>query len=325
MNKSHDALPGLLLVSPAPFMHSGATYRGAMYTIIIALAPLAVFAIHRFGLHAARVMAIAISSAMITEWVVLRLRGRRDTVSDGNALLTGLLLAFLLPPSAPWWLVSTGSIAAIFIGKQIYGGKGCNPFCPALIGWAVIRLSWPLHVNFDFAMVQYNLPFAAEYPLSLLKKLGTSGIANISYRDLFFGNQVGGIGSVYIFLLLAGGLACVMRGVIHWIVPVFFILGTAATAALFHSMNSTVYADPIFHLLTGNVMFGAFFLATDYSSSPVNRVSMALFGLGCGIFTILFRAWSVYPDGVPFAILIMNILNPMLDKIGSGRMGANRP
>jgi electron transport complex protein RnfD len=303
-----------LIFSPAPHIHSGASISGTMMTFIIALLPALIFGISSYGMHAARVVAVAVGGAMASEWLIQRLFKRPVTVSDGSAALTGLLLALLLPPSVPWWLVLMGSFISILVGKQIFGGTGGNPFNPVLIGWAVMRISWYDYINFDIAMVGYDVPFSIKYPLSVLKWSGAKA-AQFPLVDLLMGKQIGGIGSVAVLLLLIGGLFLILRGVISWRIPVFFLIGTALAASLFWLVDSARYADPLFHLLTGNVMMGAFFLATDHSSSPVNGLAMILFGLGCGIFIVLFRVWSVYPDGVVFAILIMNILNPLLDKI----------
>jgi electron transport complex protein RnfD len=303
-----------LIFSPAPHIHSGASISGTMMTFIIALLPALIFGISSYGMHAARVIAVAVGGAMASEWLIQRLFKRPVTVSDGSAALTGLLLALLLPPSVPWWLVLVGSFVSILIGKQIFGGTGGNPFNPVLIGWAAMRISWYDYINFDIAMVGYDVPFSIEYPLSVLKWSGAKA-AQFPLVDLLMGKQIGGIGSVAVLLLLIGGLFLILRGVISWRIPVFFLIGTALAASLFWLVDSARYANPLFHLLTGNVVIGAFFLATDHSSSPVNGLAMILFGLGCGIFTILFRVWSIYPDVVVFAILIMNILNPLLDKI----------
>lgn len=304
-----------LLFSPAPHVHSGVSISGAMMTFMVALVPALVLGIMTYGMHAVRVVSVAVASAMAAEWVIQKAFRQPVTVHDGSAALVGLVLAMVLPPSVPWWLVAFGSFVSILVGKQIFGGLGGSPFNPVLIGWAAMRLSWYEHMNFDFAMVQYDVPFSIDYPLSVLKWSGAEALSQVSRVDLLLGKQIGGLGTTAILLLLIGGLFLLLRGVITWHIPVSFLGGVVLTALLFWWTDSARYADPLFHLLTGSVMFGAFFLATDYSSSPVNGLAMVLFGLGCGFFTVLFRVWSVYPDGVVFAVLIMNILNPLLDKI----------
>lgn len=313
-----------LVVSPAPHYHCGTRISKTMYTFAIALLPAVIFSVCNFGMHSVRVISVAIASAMLSEWIIQRLFKKPITISDGSALLTGLLFALIIPPSVPWWLVVVGCFVSILVGKQLYGGLGYSPLNPVLIGWAIIALSWRDYLNFNIAMVNYDLGYSYMYPLTLLKKSGVSAVSDFSYVDLLIGRQVGGLGAAPVLMVLIGGLFLLLRGIVSWRIPFFFILGTAITASIYWMSDSAKYADPLFHILTGNLMIGAFFLATDYSSSPVNKVGMALFGLGCGFFTVVFRAWSVYPDGVVFAILIMNILNPLLDKIRPEIPGKNK-
>ncbi len=304
-----------LIVSPAPHVHSGASYQGAIRAFIIALVPAMVYAVVLYGVHAARVIALSTATAMASEALIRRFFKVPSTLHDGSALLTGLLLALLLPPGVPWWLVVTGSFVAILVGREIFGGRGGSPFNPVLVGWAAVRISWSDYLDLNFAMVNYSLDFSIEYPLGVLKKAGAAGVEGFPYIDLLLGRQVGGMGAAAVGLILAGGLFLIIRGVISWRIPIAFLAGVAGTAALFRLAGGSAYAGPLFHLLVGNVMIGAFFLATDYSSSPVNRTAMVIYGVGCGFFTVLFRIWSIYPDGVVFAVLIMNILNPLLDRI----------
>ena len=312
---SSQVLKKEFIVSPAPHLHSGASITKNMYLLILALLPAAIFSISVFGMHAVRVIALSVSSAMASEWAIQRLFKRPVTIDDGSALYIGLLFAMLIPPSVPWWFVVVGAFVTILIGKQLFGGIGTSPLSPVLVGWAILAISWKDYLNFNIAMVNYDLPYSYLYPLAQLKAEGVSAISDIKLMDLFMGNQISGLGAAPVFLILIGGIFLMLRGTINWIIPVSFLAGTFVTAWIFNTMNSEKYAEPLFHILAGNVMIGAFFLATDYSSSPVNKMAMVFFGVGCGIFTVIFRAWSYYPDGVVFAILIMNLLNPLLDKI----------
>ncbi|MDY6969169.1 MAG: RnfABCDGE type electron transport complex subunit D [Spirochaetota bacterium] len=312
---SHEVKTKHLIVSPSPHIHCGEKTSYVMYSILIALVPAIIFAISQFGFHAIRVMSLAIASAMAAEWIIQILFKRPVTVSDGSALVTGLLFAMIIPPSTPWWLVVLGSILTIFVGKQIFGGIGCHPFNPVLIGWAILSISWKDYLNFDIAVINYNLDYSIAYPLSVLKKIGASGLTQFNTSDLILGSKIGGLGSVSVLLLLIGGLFLIIRGVVSFWIPLSFIIGIIITSGIFWLSNSIQYASPLFHIISGNVMIGAFFLATENSSSPVNRIPMILYGIGCGVLTIIFRVWSIYPDGVVFAILIMNIINPLVDKI----------
>ncbi|MBN2040854.1 MAG: RnfABCDGE type electron transport complex subunit D [Spirochaetes bacterium] len=313
-----------LIMSPAPHLHIGASIAGLMKTYLIALLPLIIFAVYGYGWHAVRVIALSASSAMLWELLIQKLFRRKVTIYDGTAMISGIIFAMLLPASAPWWLVITGTFIAMLIGKHIFGGNGAHPFNPVLIAWAAVSISWKSQMDLGTAMVNYDKSFPVDFPLTVLKKAGAEGLGifNIDVQgmwsgklSLFLGNQIGGLGTTAGFLIIIAGLFLILRGKISWRIPSFFILGVFFTALLFRIVNPETYADPVFHILTGSVLFGAVFLATDCASSPVNKTAMALFGLGCGIFTVLFRAWSIYPDAVPFAILIMNILNPLLDKI----------
>jgi len=306
---------GSLIFSPSPHVHSGEKTSWVMYSFVVALVPAMAVGIAMYGMDSVRVIAVAAASAMAFEWVIQKLFRMRVTVQDGSALFTGLLLAMLLPPSVPWWLVVVGTFSAILVGKQIFGGLGGNPFCPALVGWAILRLSWNHHLNFDFSMISYDIGFSAHYPLTMLKSSGAAAASAFPMEDLLLGRQIGGIGATPVLALLLGGVFLIVRGAVNWRIPLSFLAGVLLTGLAFWMTDSSAYANPVFHIVTGNVMLGAFFLASDYSSSPVNRVAMVLFGLGCGFFTVLFRAWSIYPDGVVFAILLMNVLNPLLDRL----------
>ena len=305
-----------LTVSSPPHLHTGQKISKITYGLMIALIPAVILGIFNYGMHAVRVISVAIVSAMVAEAIMQYAMKRPLSLTDGSAALSGLLLALILPASAPWWLVIAGSMVGVIVGKQIFGGLGGYPFNPVLIGWAIIRISWPGHLNFDDVLVNFNLgniPMA--YPLSTLKNSGTAGLSIFSYGNLLLGKQLGGIGAAAILWLLIGGLFAIIRGYIPWRIPVSFIAGVFFSSGLYWLANSTVYANPLFHILTGSVMLGAFFLATDSTTSPVNNWAMVLFGVGCGILTVIIRLYGKYPDGVVFAILLMNMVNPLLDKI----------
>jgi len=299
-----------LTVSSPPHWHTGQKISNIMYGLMIALIPAVILGIINYRMHAVRVIAVAVVSAMVAEAIMQYAMKKPISLTDGSAALSGLLLALILPASAPWWLVAVGSMVGMVIGKQIFGGLGGYPFNPVLVGWAIIRISWPAHLNLDDVLVNYNL--GDGYLLTTLKNLGAAELS-FSYGKLLLGRQLGGIGAAATLWLLIGGLFAIARGHIPWRIPVSFIAGVFFASSLYWFANST--ANPFFHILTGNVMLGAFFLATDSTTSPVNNWAMVLFGVGCGILTILIRQYGMYPDGVVFAILLMNMVNPLLDKI----------
>jgi electron transport complex protein RnfD len=222
-----------------------------------------------------------------------------------------LLLSFLLPASAPWWLVTIGAASSIILGKMVFGGLGANPLSAPLVGWAICRISWGEFMDTNATMLSSNL----AAPLQQLKYFGLETIQSITSLDLFLGKQLGGLGEIHIAALLAGGLFLLIRGHIRWEIPTGFITGVLLTAWIYQLIAPTAYAPPLFHLLAGGAIFGAFFLATDPSSSPIGLIPSLLFGLIAGAMVIVIRIYGIYPDGVPFAILLTSLFTPLLDRI----------
>ncbi|MCD6353830.1 MAG: RnfABCDGE type electron transport complex subunit D [Proteobacteria bacterium] len=310
-----------LAVSSAPHWHDGSRISVRNINIAVAALPALFVGISIFGMPALRVITLSIGCAMIAELVINIIARKKISIDDGSAALSGLLIGMLLPASVPWWLVVIGAFVAIIIGKQVFGGIGANPLNPTLIGFAIIMISWKGHMDFDEAFLNYDLGFYMAYPLAALKHFGTAATAKYNLMDLFIGKQSGGIGAVCGLGLLIGGIYLIVRGFIRWEISISFLVGIFITAFLFNIANPEKYAFPLFHLLTGNVMLGAFFLATDDTTSPVNFIPMLIFGLGCGIITVLIRCLGLYYDGVVFAILLMNLINPLVDKIRPKAIG----
>lgn len=310
-----------LNVSHAPFWHDGgAISTRSVHTILAALIAV-IPGFIRYGMTAVGVISLAIASAIIWEILMNLAMKRPISTDDGTAALTGLLLGMLLPATAPWWVVVTGAFLAIVIGKQIYGGIGGNPFNPTLIGAAILMVAWEHYFDIDEALLNYEFNFPMLYPIAALKHFGVSVVDKYSTMDLLLGKQLGGVGSSCGILLILGGLYLIIRGFIRWEISCAFILGIMVTAYLFNMANPEKYAGPVFHLLTGYTLIGAFFLAPEDSSSPVNFIPMILYGLGCGMMTILIRNIGQYADGVVFAILLMNLVNPLIDKIRPKALG----
>jgi len=308
-------------VSHAPFWHDGSKISTRSYNIILAALPYVVFGWIVFGLPALGVIALSVSTAMIWELLFNLASKRKISIGDCNAAVIGLFFGMMLPATAPWWLVVTGTFMSVVVGKEIYGGIGANPFNPALIGIAATMLSWKTYFDFDAALVSYNFSFKALYPLGALKHLGNSSVDLFSMSNLIMGKQVGAIGTVFGLGLIIGGLYLIIRGYIKWEVSVSYIAGIIITAFIFRMAKPDLYAGPMFYLFTGYTLFGAFFLATETSSSPVNLIPMLIYGLTGGILTILIRNIGAYPDGTVFAILIINLINPLIDKIRPKALG----
>jgi Na+-translocating ferredoxin:NAD+ oxidoreductase subunit D len=316
----HSALK--LTVSHAPFCHNGSKISAKSYNIIIASMLAVVPGFYFYGLPAVGVAALAVGSAMAWEFLFNLISRRLVSIGDGNAALIGLLTAMLLPAVAPWWLVVTATFLAVVIGKQIFGGIGANPFNPVAVAMAILLVSWPDYMDFNAALVHYQFDFEpAVYPLLMAKSFGAEAVASMNWTDLLMGRQVGGIGTTFGLGLLIAGIYLMIRGYIRWEISLSFLAGIFIMALIFNKIDPESYAGPIFHLATGYTLIGAFLLATEDSSSPVNFIPMLLYGGLGGAFTILIRNVGLHVDGVIFAVLVMNMVNPLIDKIRPKAMG----
>ncbi len=311
----------LLVSSHAPFCHNGTSIRGRSINIFIAAIPALLMGIVRFGAPALAVVAFSVTWAMVWELLMNKAMKRPVSIGDGNAAVIGLLFAMMIPATTPWWAVITGTFIAVVIGKQIFGGIGCNPLNPALVGLAIIMLSWQGLVNFDEALVNYNFGFYHLYPLGAVKHFGVDMANAYLLKDLLMGMQSGGIGAIFGLGLIIGGIYLIVTGTIRWEISVSFLAGIFLTALIFNLSNPEKYAGPLFHIFTGYTLLGAFFLITEDSSSPVNLIPMLLYGILAGIMTVLIRNIGAYMDGTVFAILLLNVANPLLDKIRPKALG----
>jgi len=310
-----------LIVSHAPFCHDGSSISARSYHMMLAALPAVLIGFFQYGIPAVGVVSLSISFAIIWELAINKVTRRTVSIGDGNAAVIGLLFAMLLPSTSPWWLVITGTFVAVVIGKHIFGGIGGNPFNPVLIGLAILMVSWKDFFDFNEALVNYDFGFAMAYPLAVLKQLGPAGIVKYSMIDLLIGQQAGGIGATFGLGLILGGIYLIIRGFIRWEISVSFLAGVYFTALVFNLNDPANYAYPLFHLLTGYTLIGAFFLATEDSSSPVNFIPMLVYGAGAGIMTVLIRNIGANVDGVVLAILLMNLVNPLVDKIRPKALG----
>lgn len=308
----------VLTVSAPPFAHTGQSVRSMMLTSIAALVPAAVMAAVVYGLPAVRVLALCASVAVMTEALCERLMGRASSVDDWHGLYVGLVLAFLLPASAPWWLAVMGAVSSIVLGKMIFGGLGGGPLSPALVGWAVCGLSWPDVVDPEFSMLASEL----VSPLHQLKFFGVEAVETFSASQLLLGRQLGGLGASQVWAVLAGGLVLTALGRVRWEIPLAFLAGLAGASAAFWLSDPGLYASPLFHLLAGSGVFVAFFAATDEPSSPSLPAPMLLFGLLAGGLTVIIRVYGIHPDGAAFAVLLANLFTPMLARLRPKPFGA---
>ena len=315
-----DKEPVTFQVSPAPHLHRGESTPRVMRSVIFALLPASCWGVYVFGLPALKVIVVAVGSAVLAEAAFQKLTGRPLTVADGSAAITGLLLGLNLPSSSPWWMVVVGSLVAILIAKQAYGGLGQNPFNPALVGRVFLLISFPLQMTTWPAphdTVTAATPLGAMKTDLLLHGRISGGIGSVTWetiRDPLVGNIGGCIGEVSVILLVLGGLYLIFRGTITWHIPVTYLITVGILSGIFWLVDPSRFANPVFHLVSGGLMLGVFFMATDLVTSPASNRGMIAFGAGCGVFTVVIRLFGGYPEGVSFAILLMNAATPLLEK-----------
>ncbi|SLM18313.1 Electron transport complex, RnfABCDGE type, D subunit [uncultured spirochete] len=313
-------------LSSSPHAFSPVDTPRIMLSVVIALMPATAYGVYLYGLPALGVVVTSIAAAVLSEFLFRKIIKASTTVGDFSAVVRGLLLALILPPSTPLWMVALGAIFAIVVAKEFFGGLGANPFNPALIGRAFLLMSFPA------AITSWTMPkglslaadaVSAATPLNLLKqgnaltdvaKYFGANDTGAFYRQLFMGFRSGSIGESSILLVLLGGLFLLAIGVIQWVVPLSVLASTFVFSWI-------LGMDPVLGLLTGGIVFGAFFMATDYATRPMTPYGQAIFGIGIGLITVLIRKYGGYPEGVTYAILIMNTLTPFLNKLRMKKYG----
>lgn len=311
-----------LIVSLSPHVHSNDSVQKNMYGVLIALIPALLFSFYSFGLGALVVTLTSVLSCVFFEWAITKYILKRDksTVADGSAILTGVLLAFNLPSNLPLWIIVIGALVAIGIGKMTFGGLGCNPFNPALVGRVFLLISFPVQMtSWPVAgqLTAYTDATTAATPLSLMKAAihgDASALGKVpDTLSLFLGNNPGCIGEISSIALLLGLAYLLWKKIITWHIPVSILVTVFVFTGLMHLANPEVYASPFIHLCTGGLMLGAIFMATDYVTSPMTHKGMLIYGMAIGFLTIVIRLFGAYPEGMSFAILIMNAFTPLIN------------
>ncbi len=303
-----------IFAAPSPHVHGGESTRRIMGDVLLALVPALAVSTYYFGLRVLMITAVSVAACVIFEYLIQRLLFRsRSTIGDLSAVVTGVLLAFNVPVGIPWWIVVVGALVAIGIGKITFGGLGCNPFNPALTGRIFLLIAYPVQMT-DWTT---GVPDALSGSTLLNDvKTGAVSVSDCDFMDMFAGNMNGSMGEVGALALILGGIYLLWRKVITWHIPVS-ILGTMAIFAACTVMGeggSLVYEFPLFHILAGGALLGAIFMATDYSTSPMTHKGMLIYGVCIGLLTMIIRLWGAYPEGMSFAIFIMNAATPLINK-----------
>ena len=315
-----------LIVSLSPHAHGKDSVERNMYGVIIALVPALLVSFLYFGIGSAVVCASSVSACVFFEWAITKYRLKRQpTITDGSAILTGLLLGFNLPSNLPVWIVIIGALVAIGVGKMTFGGLGCNPFNPALVGRCFLLASFPAQMtSWPVAgqLLSYVDANTEATPLSIMKVAIKTGDASVleqlpSSLSLLLGNPglnngAGTIGEVCALALLIGFVYMLCRKIITWHIPVSILATVFVFSGLLH-LSNPIYANPVATLLSGGLMLGAIFMATDYVTSPMTHKGQLIYGVAIGFLTVVIRNWGSYPEGMSFAILIMNALTPLIN------------
>lgn len=307
--------PAVLSVAAPPHTHDGSSVSEIYWNQFFALLPAAIAGILLWGTGGLRTLLMAVGAAIVLEWLMARLRRNESCLSDGSIIAQGLMLGMLFHAEAPWWLLVVAALVMVSLGKHVFGGLGGYPLNPVLLSYAILLVSWPARLNAAQQLSSYPFAGPAIEPLVAWRGFGAQALESFSLGNLFLGQQIGGVGSSMIVLLALGGLYLMLRGFVAWRVPLAFLGTMFVTAWIFHASSPGQYAPPLFHLFSGIAVFAAFFLATDFTTTPVNGWAQVIYGAGCGLLAVLIRTFGIYPDGTIFAVLLMNLVQPLIDKI----------
>ena len=303
-----------IIAAPSPHIHGAESTRRIMGDVVLALLPALLVSVYVLGWRVLFVTAVSVVACVAFEYLIARfLLKRRATIGDLSAVVTGLLLAFNLPTGIPWWIVVIGALVAIGIGKMTFGGLGCNPFNPALTGRIFLLIAYPVQMT-DWTT---GVPDALTGSTILADvKAGLTSVSEVDFVAMLGGHMNGSMGEIGSFALILGGLYLLCRRVISWHIPVA-VLGTMAIFGFCLAIGdggAALWQLPLFHLLAGGALLGAIYMATDYSTSPMTHCGMLIYGVGIGLLTMIIRVWGAYPEGMSFAIFIMNAATPLINK-----------
>ncbi|WP_312422890.1 RnfABCDGE type electron transport complex subunit D [Anaerospora hongkongensis] len=321
MNAEGKIETGSLAVSASPHIRCDESIAKIMWTVNVTLAPAALFSVWHFGMPALLTLIICIAASVGTEYLIQKWQNKPVSISDGSAFLTGLLLAMNIPATVPWYMPLLGSLVAIGVAKHTMGGLGYNIFNPALIGRAFLLASWPIAMTTWPSMPSQIDGVTSATPLGILKLQGYEKLVQVFgdqpslYKALFLGTRSGSAGETSVVLLLIGGLYLIYRGYINWHVPVFMIGTVAGLTWLFGGHGGLFTGDPLLAMLSGGLVLGSFYMATDMVTIPITVKGQIIFAIGAGALTVLIRLLGGYPEGVCYAILLMNSVTPLIDRL----------
>lgn len=303
------------IVSPSPHIHGGDSISKNMYGVLIALVPAFLVSLYYFGLGALIVTATSVIACVLFEYLIQKfLMKKEPTVCDGSAILTGVLLAFNLPSNLPVWIILIGALAAIGIGKMSFGGLGNNIFNPALVGRVFLLISFPAQMTTWPEVGQLTAYTDATTGATVLSLMNEGALDKLpTLVDMLLGKMGGSLGEVSALALLLGLCYMLWKKIITWQIPVSILVTVFVFTGIMHLVNPVQYASPFVHLLSGGLMLGAIFMATDYVTSPMSKTGMLVYGVGIGILTTVIRLFGSYPEGMSFAILIMNAFTPLIN------------
>lgn len=317
---------GTLTISSSPHIRCDESVAKIMWSVNLALTPAALFSVYQFGAGAFSTLIICIAASVLTEYLIQKWQGKPVTVNDGSAFLTGLLLGMNIPPTVPWYVPLTGAVVAIAVAKHTMGGLGYNIFNPALIGRAALVASWPILMTTWPQMPSKVDAVTTATPLGILKMEGYAKLVEVfgdkatMYKSIFLGTHGGSMGETSALLLILGGIYLIYRGYINWQVPVTMIATVGVLTWAFGGLTAIggstglFTGDPIFNMFSGGLILGAFFMATDMVTIPITIKGQIVFALGAGCLTVLIRLLGGYPEGVCYAILLMNSVTPLIDR-----------
>lgn len=318
----------LLTVSGSPHVHAHQNVKSIMYGVVIAMIPAIFVSVYFFGIDAARVLLISVLACLFFEWIIQKYLIKGPvTINDGSALVTGVLLAFNVPSNLPAWILIVGALVSIGIGKMSFGGLGKNPFNPALVGRVFLLISFPVQMTswpVPKALFAEGVTDAITGPTTLgVLKEGLDAGKSVQeimaspnfpgYVNDLMGAQGGSLGEISALALLLGAIYMFSKRIITWHIPTAYIGSAVVFSGILWLIDPTHYIDPLMHLLAGGMILGVFYMATDMVSSPMTPHGQIVFGVGAGLLTILIRVWGAYPEGVSFAILIMNAFTPLIN------------